>query len=231
MGSRTRPPHKDTTVALFRPYERNDKSSSTDHISTLTPKGEKAAAKASGKPAAAAEPAVDTAATAAPKQVVRKKEGATPTRRAAEAARMERLHPTLTPKEQRKADAQSKSRARNEAWERVEKSPERQLLRDYVDTRWTVAEFMLPAMILVMAGVMVTMNNVVVSSWISMSLWVLLGFTLINVGIMWRGFKKLLAERYPDASTRGLLVYMFNRSLMIRRFRQPAARINRGDAI
>ena len=64
-----------------------------------------------------------------------------------------------------------------------------------------------------------------------MSLWVLLGFTLINVGIMWRGFKKLLAERYPDASTRGLLVYMFNRSLMIRRFRQPAARINRGDAI
>ena len=198
MGSSTRPPHKDTTVALFRPYERNDKSSSTDHISTLTPKGEKAAAKASGKPAAAAEPAVDTAATAAPKQVVRKKEGATPTRRAAEAARMERLHPTLTAKEQRKADAQSKSRARNEAWER---------------------------------DVMVTMNNVVVSSWISMSLWVLLGFTLINVGIMWRGFKKLLAERYPDASTRGLLVYMFNRSLMNRRFRQPAARINRGDAI
>ena len=144
---------------------------------------------------------------------------------------MERLHPTLTPKEQRKADAQAKSRARNEAWERVEKSPERQLLRDYVDTRWTVAEFMLPAMILVMAAVMVTMNNVVLSSWISMSLWVLLGFTFINVGIMWRGFKKLLAERHPEASTRGLLMYMFNRSLMIRRFRQPTPRIKRGEAI
>ena len=59
----------------------------------------------------------------------------------------------------------------------------------------------------------------VLSSWISMSLWVLLGFTFINVGIMWRGFKKLLAERHPDAPTRGLLVYMFNRSLMIRRCR------------
>ena len=105
------------------------------------------------------------------------------------------------------------------------------LLRDYVDTRWTVAEFMLPAMILVMAAVMVTMNNVVLSSWISMSLWVLLGFTFINVGIMWRGFKKLLAERHPEASTRGLLMYMFNRSLMIRRFRQPTPRIKRGEAI
>ena len=144
---------------------------------------------------------------------------------------MARLPPPLTPKQQRKADANSKARARNEAWERVEKSPERQLVRDYVDTRWTVAEFMLPAMILVMAAVMVTMNNVVLSSWISMSLWVLLGLVIINVGIMWRGFKKLLAERHPDAPTRGLLVYMFNRSLMIRRFRQPSPRINRGDPI
>lgn len=231
MGSRTRPSRKDTsTVALFRPYERSQKTSSADHISTLTPKGEKAAAKNSS--GAAPAPAVEQGTpAAAPKQAVRKKEGATPTRRAAEAARMERLHPTLTPKQQRKADANSKARARNEAWERVEKSPERQLVRDYVDTRWTVAEFMLPAMILVMAAVMVTMNNVVLSSWISMSLWVLLGLVIINVGIMWRGFKKLLAERHPDAPTRGLLVYMFNRSLMIRRFRQPSPRINRGDPI
>ncbi|KYF63141.1 hypothetical protein BE11_00865 [Sorangium cellulosum] len=105
------------------------------------------------------------------------------------------------------------------------------MLRDYVDTRWTAAEFMMPAMILVMAAVMVTMNNVVLSSWISMSLWVMLAITIINVAIMWRGFKKLLAERHPGASTRGLLVYMFNRSLMIRRFRQPAPRIKRGDPV
>lgn len=215
-------------MALFRPYERSQKTSSADHISRLTPKGGEAAATSTAAPAPAVE---ERTAAAAPTQVARKKEGATPTRRAAEAARMERLHPTLTPKQQRKANAIAKARARNEIWERVEKSPERQLLRDYVDTRWTVAEFMLPAMILVMAAVMVTMNNVVLSSWISMSLWVLLGFTIINIAIMWRGFKRLLAERHPDSPTRGLLVYMFNRSLMIRRFRQPAARINRGDPI
>ena len=37
--------------------------------------------------------------------------------------------------------------------------------------------------------------------------------------------------RSPEASTRGLLMYMFNRSLMIRRFRQPTPRIKRGEAI
>jgi len=220
-----------STVALFRPYERTDSTPSKDRISALTPKGEKASAKAAkaGAPAPAAAEA--TQPTPEARQAVRRKQGATPTRRAAEAARMERLHPTLTPKQQRKADSAAKSRARAEAWDRVEKSPERQLLRDYVDTRWTAAEFMMPAMILVIAAVMVTMNNVVLSSWISMSLWVMLAITMINVAIMWRGFKKLLAERHPGASTRGLLVYMFNRSLMIRRFRQPAPRIKRGDPI
>ena len=88
MGTRTRPSRKDTsTVALFRPYERSQKTSSADHISTLTPKGEKAAAKSSTAPAPTVEQSTPAA---APKQVVRKKEGATPTRRAAEAARSNR---------------------------------------------------------------------------------------------------------------------------------------------
>ncbi|HJE52108.1 MAG TPA: DUF3043 domain-containing protein [Tessaracoccus flavescens] len=223
-------------MALFRPYERTEKPVS-DRISELTPKGEKAAAKAARSTAKADAPAPqaapEPATQAAPEKikVVRKKEGATPSRRQAEAARMERLHPTLTAKEQRKADRESRAQARVEQWDRVERSPERQLVRDYVDTRWTVAEFMLPAMILVMALTMATMNNLALSTYIAMALWVLLAITIINVWIMWRGFKKLLAERYPNASTRGLLVYMFNRSLMIRRFRRPGPRINRGDPI
>lgn len=219
-------------MALFRPYERKQTESS-DQISTLTPKGAKAAEKAD-KAKAAPRPAEaqPTPAEPAPEKIkVRRKAGATPTRRQAEAARMERLHPTLTPKQQRKMDARARQQARMEAWERTENSPARQLVRDYVDTRWTVAEFMLPAMILVMAGVMATMRNPILSSYIAMVLWVLLAITIINVAIMWRGFKKLLAERHPDEPKRGLLVYMFNRSLMIRRFRQPGPRVKRGEAI
>lgn len=228
-------PEGPNTVALFRPYERKQ-SKSTDQMSTLTPKGAKAAEKAEQSRARAEEtPQPDVAPASAPAEAekikVRRKEGSTPTRRQAEAARMERLHPTLTPKQQRKADSRARQAARMDAWERTEKSPVRQLLRDYVDARWTVAEFMLPAMILVMVGVMITMNDPVLSSTIAMGLWVLLLITLINVTIMWRGFKKLLAERHPGEPTRGLLVYMFNRSLMIRRFRQPGPRIKRGDPV
>ncbi|GAA4904179.1 DUF3043 domain-containing protein [Tessaracoccus lubricantis] len=218
-------------MALFRPYERKQ-STSTDRMAALTPKGAKAAAKAekaAAQPSTPVEPVVEPPAQKI--KVTRKKEGATPSRRQAEAARMDRLHPTLTPKQQRKADAQARSQARMDAWERTENSPARALARDYVDTRWTVAEFMLPAMILVMVGVMVTMQNPVLSSYIAMGLWVLLAITIINVAIMWRGFKKLLAERHPNEPRRGLLVYMFNRALMIRRFRQPGPRVKRGEAI
>lgn len=224
-------------MALFRPYERKQ-TKSTDQMSTLTPKGAKAAEKAEKvdkAPAKAvdpqANPQVAATETAEKIKVTRTKEGATPTRRQAEAARMERLHPSLTPKQQRKADADARRQSRAEAWERTENSAARALVRDYVDTRWTAAEFMLPTMILVMVGTMITMGDPVLSSTIALMLWVLLLITIINVAFMWRGFKKLLAERHPGEPTRGLLVYMFNRALMIRRFRQPGARIKRGDPI
>ena len=222
-------------MALFRPYERTEKPVA-DRISELTPKGEKSAAKAAAKAASKKQVSAAPQASAAEPttekiKVVRKKDAATPSRRQAEAARMERLHPTLSPKEQRRVDREARSKSRVDQWDRVENSPERQLVRDYVDTRWTVAEFMLPAMILVMAATMATMNNIVLSSYIAVSLWVLLAITIINVAVMWFGFKKLLAERHPGSPTRGLLVYMFNRSLMIRRFRRPAPRINRGEPI
>ena len=38
-----------------------------------------------------------------------------------------------------------------------------------------------------------------------------------------------MAQRQPNASPKGLLFYIFNRSIMIRRFRQPGPRIKRGD--
>ena len=70
-----------------------------------------------------------------------------------------------------------------------------------------------------------------VSFYIGTGLWLMLGLSLINTAVMWNGFKKVLAEKVPDAPRRGLLMYMFNRSLMIRRFRRPAPRVVRGASI
>ncbi|AQP47500.1 hypothetical protein BW730_08340 [Tessaracoccus aquimaris] len=219
-------------MGLFRPYERKDGADTRDQIATLTPKGQKAAAKAAAKDANEAAPVVEDAPEESTKiQVTRTKANATRSRRQAEADRMERLHPTLTPKEQRKAASRAREDARVQALDKQERSPQRQLARDYVDTRWTINEFMLPIFILLMAASMATMSNITLSSYILMGMWVVIGMVVINTFLLWRGYKKLLAERHPSASPKGLLFYLFNRSIMIRRFRQPGPRIKRGDPI
>ena len=239
-------------MALFRPYERKTEQSGREsHQRTrLVPEtGKKTGAAAptekEKKPQEAQETSIPKTEThqthhtsshgsgkvkVPRRQPVRKSEP-TLTRKQAEAARMQRLHPNLTPKEQRKADREAQAKARIDAWDKVEASPERVLARDYVDTRWTITEFMFPAMILIMAGTMATAQWPLISVSIGLGLWVMLILSFINTWFMWRGFKRLLLQRVPRANLRGLLMYMFNRSLMIRRFRRPTPRINRGETI
>ena len=250
-------------MALFRPYERKTDQpgheprrrtrlvpESDRKTSTTVPKGkaaipdekdekkerdrggQKSRETAPGAPGKA--PSGAGKVKVARRQPSRKSEP-TLTRKQAEAARMQRLHPNLSPKEQRKADrdarATARATARSEAWEKMEKSPERVLARDYVDTRWTISEFMFPAMILIMAGTMATAQWPLISVSIGLGLWVMLILSLINTWFIWRGFKKLLLQRVPKANLRGLLMYTFNRSVMIRRFRQPPPRISRKETI
>lgn len=215
-------------MGLFRPYERTDKSTRT-RTSTVPDKVKNAPDANAVASTAKEEP------TSAPsgKKVVRRgeKTGPTPTRKEAEAARMQRLHPNLSKKERKKAEREARYKAQTEAWERVEKSPERTLLRDFVDTRWTLAEFMMPFMLIILAAMFVFMTNIEITTIIAFLLWGFFFATLINIFIMWRSFKKLLAERVPNAHTKGLLMYMMNRAIMIRRFRRPLPRIKRGDPI
>ena len=51
-----------------------------------------------------------------------------------------------------------------------------------------------------------------------------------DVVLMWRSYKRLLAERHPGTPLRGLLMYGFNRQMTFRRWRRPAPRIKRGEA-
>ncbi len=144
---------------------------------------------------------------------------------------MQRLHPNLSKADQRRANRDSRYKSRVDTWDKVEGSPERILLRDFVDVRWTITEFLLPVMLLLMASVIATSRWLAISFYIGTGLWLMLGLSIINTAIMWKGFKTLLAERVPNASKRGLLMYMFNRALMIRRFRRPGPRVVRGEAI
>ena len=55
-----------------------------------------------------------------------------------------------------------------------------------------------------------------------------IGIVIIDIVVMWRGYKQLLARKLPKASTKGLFMYGAMRTTQIRRFRTPGPAVERG---
>ena len=159
-----------------------------------------------------------------------KKGRPTKTRAEAEAERMARLHPTQTPKERRRAAAAARREQREGAWERQQSSPERALMRDYVDSRWTITEFVLPVMLVFMAFSFAFPRQETVQMVIMIAMLVLLAAWLLNTTLFWRGYKREAHERIKNPNFRGVLMEMNSRMMSIRRFRNPAPRVQRGES-
>jgi Protein of unknown function (DUF3043) len=158
-----------------------------------------------------------------------KKDHPTPTRKEAEAARRQRMSTTLSKKQSRAAANRQSRSERMKTISAREAVPEKVLMRDYIDARFNLGEFLLPSVVVILA---VTLLG---SYWPSVTLIATLAMYLFIIGVfvdgylMWRGFKKVLAKRLPKASPKGLLLYGMTRSTQIRRFRSPAPRIKRGE--
>jgi Protein of unknown function (DUF3043) len=159
-----------------------------------------------------------------------KKDRPTPTRKEAEAARRQRMTTTLSKKEARAAASRQSRLERTKTISAREAAPEKVLMRDYIDARFNLGEFLLPAVVVIL------LVSVVGSYWRTLTLISTLVMYMFIVGVfvdgylMWRGFKKVLASRLPKASPKGLLMYGMARSTQIRRFRRPLPRIKRGEA-
>jgi Protein of unknown function (DUF3043) len=159
-----------------------------------------------------------------------KKDHPTPTRKEAEAARRQRMSTTLSKKEARAAASRNSRSDRMRAISAREAAPEKALMRDYIDARFNIGEFLLPSVVVILAV------TILGSYWPAVTLIATLAMYLFILGVfvdgylMWRGFKKVLAARLPNASPKGLLLYGMTRSTQIRRFRSPAPRIKRGEA-
>ena len=160
---------------------------------------------------------------------LRKKDRPTPTRREAEAARRQRVNRTLSKKEARAEAARQNRAARMRSTVARDATPEKALLRDYVDARFNIGEFLLPSLVVILAlsFLNTVMPRITVISTIVMYLFILA--VLFDGYVMWRGYKRVLAERLPGTPTRGLLMYGMNRMIQIRRFRIPAPRVKRGE--
>jgi hypothetical protein len=159
-----------------------------------------------------------------------KKDRPTPTRKEAEAARRQRVTTTLSKKEARAAASRQNRTERMKAINAREAAPEKALMRDYIDARFNLGEFLLPSVVLILAITILGSYWATVTVIATLAMYVFILGVFVDGYLMWRGFKKVLAARLPKASPKGLLLYGMTRSTQIRRFRSPAPRIKRGEA-
>lgn len=159
-----------------------------------------------------------------------KKAGPTPSRRDAEAARRQRLNPTLSPKEAKKRQRQLDQVKQRQAMEAQDASPARSLVRDVVDSRWNLGEILLPVLILGLAVGLIPVvqqyNGILLAL-----VWGYMAAVIVDAWLMWRRVKRLAGERIPSESLKGCLTFGLNRQLTSRRRRRPAPRVKIGEAI
>jgi len=163
----------------------------------------------------------------------------TPKRSEAEAKRRQPITGSRAPAAPRTKEDKAKARTarvgryeamkRGEAWalNPRDRGPARALARDYVDSKRRISEYYMYVLVVLLAAVF--LKNKGAQEIISPLVLVLIVVIVVDALLIRRGLQKLLAERLPSESTRGLTMYALMRALQIRRFRVPAPRVGPGD--
>ncbi|MCX4749526.1 DUF3043 domain-containing protein [Kitasatospora sp. NBC_01287] len=167
-----------------------------------------------------------------------KKGRPTPKRNEAEANRRTRV---TVPKDRKEAAKQSRERLRSEREkqrlamlngdERAlmgrDKGPVRRFTRDYMDSRWSLAEFFLPfAVVVLVLSVLRVPALQLLSTLLFVLFLVLVVLDFLRLGL---GLRKSLANRFPQENTRGAVSYGLMRNLQMRRLRLPKPKVKRGE--
>lgn len=109
-----------------------------------------------------------------------------------------------------------------------DKGPVRRFIRDAVDARWNLGEFMLPVMLVVLA------LSFVRTTWaitiVFVAVYGLLLVAALDAFLMWRRLKKKLVAKFGEAGrARGLAMYAVMRAFQMRRSRMPRPLVKRGE--
>ncbi|MCL2785285.1 MAG: DUF3043 domain-containing protein, partial [Propionibacteriaceae bacterium] len=149
-----------------------------------------------------------------------KKSIPTPTRKQAEEARRQRLNPTLTTKQAKDLERKAKYKARDEVTAKVNALPYNGMIRDWVDHRWNLVEFVLPGMLLVFVVAMIASiylpTMMVVATYI---MWGVLALIVADVAWMWMGCRTQLRIHFPNEPLKGKFGYALSRAMSMRRSR------------
>ncbi|HME67677.1 MAG TPA: DUF3043 domain-containing protein [Streptosporangiaceae bacterium] len=108
-----------------------------------------------------------------------------------------------------------------------DRGPAKALARDYIDSKRRISEYYMYILVLLLAAVF--LRNKTEQQYISPLVLVLVVIIVIDAQVIRRSLRKLVGERLPGESTRGLTMYAVMRALQIRRFRMPAPRVRPGE--
>ena len=141
----------------------------------------------------------------------------------------------LTPEEKNKAredrTKQLQAMRRGEDWALGprDRGPAKKLARDYVDAHRRPMEFYMYALILLIIALFAGKSNTALSNYMQIFLLAIIAIIAVDGFLLNRSIKKVVQERLPNESTRGLAFYAIMRALQLRRFRTPAPRLKPGD--
>jgi len=164
----------------------------------------------------------------------------TPSRREAEAARKQQLKIPKDPKAAKKAarerDRIERSRSRSAMMAGDERylpardqGPARSFTRDFVDSRFTLAEFF----IFIAIGVLALgfINNPVMQSAVSIGFFAFTALIAVDTAVLLIQLNRRAKRMFPTAAERkGITLYAALRTLQLRRLRLPPPKVRRGGA-
>ena len=141
----------------------------------------------------------------------------------------------LTPEEKAKAredrNKQLQAMRRGEDWALGprDRGPAKRLARDYVDAHRRPMEFYMYALIVLVIALFTGKSDSALASYMQYFLILIIVIIAVDAIFLRRAVLRVVKERLPDESTRGLAFYAIMRGLQLRRFRTPTPRLKPGD--
>lgn len=171
---------------------------------------------------------------------VGKKGRPTPTRREAEAAAKARAKVPRTRKEQMLAQRGARSESSKTVRQGMkdgderyllnrDKGPVRRFIRDFVDSRFSFVELMLPLLIVTLLlgysgnAYLVGVGNTVLFGTVLL--------VALDILLMRFRLRRELARRFPEAPTKGTTYYAIMRALQMKFMRMPKAKVKIGQTL
>jgi hypothetical protein len=163
----------------------------------------------------------------------------TPTRKEREAAQRRPLVPTSKEDSKKRREDQRIRAAREQKalqtgderyMPRQHVGAPRRFARDFVDSRTTVTEFMLPAAIVSMVALVFFGNSVSIMSAVTLALLLLMAVWVVETGLLLRRMRKQASAKFGAGKLpRMYTVYGLTRMIQIRRMRLPKPQVKRGE--